>query len=98
MRELRNSKPKRESKSSQTIDLSAADTAQFEALKDVRSSLARAQNVPAYIICHDASLKAIAKNRPQTLEQLSQISGFGESKISKYGEQLLAIVNSNSLS
>ncbi|WP_261856957.1 DNA helicase RecQ [Photobacterium sanguinicancri] len=98
LRELRNSKPKRESKSSQTIDLSAADTAQFEALKDVRSSLARAQNVPAYIICHDASLKAIAKNRPQTLEQLSQISGFGESKISKYGEQLLAIVNSNSLS
>ncbi len=92
LRELRNSKPKRESKSSQLVDLSPADAAQFEALKEVRSSLARAQNVPAYIICHDASLKAVAQNRPQTLDQLSQISGFGESKVSKFGEQLLAVV------
>lgn len=95
LRELRNSKPKRESKSSQELDLSPADVAQFEALKEVRSSLARAQNVPAYIICHDASLKAVAQQRPQSLEQLGQISGFGESKVSKFGEQLLAVVEPN---
>lgn len=95
LRELRSSKPKRESKSSQVLDLSPADVAQFEALKEVRSSLARAQNVPAYIICHDASLKAVAQQRPQSLEQLGQISGFGESKVSKFGEQLLAVVEPN---
>lgn len=95
LRELRSSKPKRESKSSQVLDLSPSDVAQFEALKEVRSSLARAQNVPAYIICHDASLKAVAQQRPQSLEQLGQISGFGESKVSKFGEQLLAVVEPN---
>lgn len=95
LRELRNSKPKRESKSSQMPDLSPLDAAQFEALKEVRSSLARTQNVPAYIICHDASLKSVAQNRPQTLEELSQISGFGESKVSKFGAQLLAVVEAN---
>ncbi|MGL6314521.1 DNA helicase RecQ [Vibrio sp. WXL103] len=93
MRELRKAKAKKSSSSnSTTVDLSASDLKQFEALKAVRSDLAKQQNVPAYVICHDASLKTVAKLRPKSLIQLSEISGFGEAKIEKYGEQLLAVV------
>ncbi|GAL10809.1 ATP-dependent DNA helicase RecQ [Vibrio astriarenae] len=94
LRELRKAKTSKASKSAAAVDLASSDLIQFEALKEVRSTLAKEQNVPAYLICHDASLKAVAVARPQTLEQLSQISGFGDSKVSKYGEQLLAVVES----
>ncbi|MGR5412832.1 DNA helicase RecQ [Vibrio astriarenae] len=94
LRELRKTKPKKSSASSESIDLSPSDLIQFEALKQVRASLAKEQNVPAYVICHDASLKAIALARPQTREQLSNISGFGDKKVSQYGEPLLAVVES----
>ncbi|QIA64030.1 DNA helicase RecQ [Vibrio astriarenae] len=94
LRELRKAKASKASKSAAAVDLAPSDLIQFEALKEVRSTLAKEQNVPAYLICHDASLKAVAVARPQTLEQLSQISGFGDSKVSKYGEQLLAVVES----
>ncbi|MDN2480443.1 DNA helicase RecQ [Vibrio agarivorans] len=92
LRELRKTKPKKSSASSESIDLSPSDLIQFEALKQVRANLAKEQNVPAYVICHDASLKAIALARPQTREQLSNISGFGDKKVSQYGEPLLAVV------
>lgn len=94
LRELRKAKgkAKKASTSKAAADLSPADLTQFEALKVVRSALAKEQNVPAYMICHDASLKAIAQIRPQDLAGLGEISGFGESKVAKYGEQLLAVV------
>ncbi|MDR9826485.1 DNA helicase RecQ [Vibrio sp. FNV 38] len=92
LRELRKSKPKKESAASQSIDLAPSDMAQFESLKEVRAILAKEQNVPAYMICHDASLKAVAQSRPQSLEQLGLISGFGEMKVNQYGDQILAVV------
>ncbi|GAM64738.1 ATP-dependent DNA helicase recQ [Vibrio ishigakensis] len=92
MREPRKSSSKRTSKSSATDTLSAVDLGQFEALKQVRADLAKKQDVPAYVICHDASLKQIATERPTSLEQLATISGFGQTKVEKYGAQLLEVV------
>ncbi|GAM59545.1 ATP-dependent DNA helicase recQ [Vibrio ishigakensis] len=92
MREPRKSSSKRTSKSSATDTLSAVDLGQFEALKQVRADLAKKQDVPAYVICHDASLKQIATERPISLEQLATISGFGQTKVEKYGAQLLEVV------
>jgi ATP-dependent DNA helicase RecQ len=92
LRELRKSKVSKTSKSNEGVNLTPSDLIQYETLKEWRSNLAKEQNVPAYVICHDASLKAVAVARPQSLEQLRQISGFGESKVSKYGEKLLVIV------
>ncbi|USD68296.1 DNA helicase RecQ [Vibrio sp. SCSIO 43136] len=92
LRELRKAKAAKAQKSKVTQELAASDLPQFEALKDVRLELAVEQNVPAYVICHDASLREIAKRRPTTKAHLLQISGFGESKVEKYGEALLAVV------
>lgn len=92
LRALRKAKSNQSTKSSAAESLSPSDTEQFLALKAVRARLAKEQNVPAYVICQDVSLKAMAKARPQTLDQLRQISGFGDTKVSQYGEALLAVM------
>ncbi|WED21381.1 DNA helicase RecQ [Vibrio sp. JC009] len=92
LRELRNNKPAKKQSSKQGGDLAPSDLAQFEALKQVRMELAKEQNVPAYVICHDSSLKEIARVRPTSLIQLCEISGFGDTKVDKYGEQFIAVV------
>ena len=62
----------------------------FERLRAWRGATAKEQGVPAYVIFHDATLRQIAVERPTTLAELSGVSGVGENKLAKYGEQLLA--------
>jgi ATP-dependent DNA helicase RecQ len=64
----------------------------FAALKAWRTEVARAHDLPAYVIFHDATLAAIAARAPQTLDELQGISGIGAAKLEKYGEQVLACV------
>jgi ATP-dependent DNA helicase RecQ len=45
--------------------------------------------MPAYVIFHDATLRQIAAQAPRTLADLSAISGVGEAKLAKYGQQIL---------
>lgn len=59
------------------------------ALKSWRLALANTQRVPAYMICPDRTLEHLARARPETLEALADIYGLGESKIKKFGEELL---------
>jgi ATP-dependent DNA helicase RecQ len=70
--------------------LASADQPLFEVLRGLRAELAREQSVPAYVIFHDATLRAIAERRPATLDQLGQVSGVGSAKLARYGEQVLA--------
>ncbi|MEU7000968.1 DNA helicase RecQ [Nonomuraea sp. NPDC046570] len=61
----------------------------FEALRAWRGATAKEQGVPAYVIFHDATLREIAATLPTTLDALSTISGVGENKLTKYGQQVL---------
>ncbi|MGI5182210.1 DNA helicase RecQ [Dactylosporangium sp. CA-152071] len=61
----------------------------FERLRAWRSATAKEQSVPAYVIFHDATLRQIATEAPATLAQLSTISGVGENKLAKFGQQIL---------
>ena len=72
--------------------MSSADAPVFEALRSLRASLAREQNLPAYVIFHDATLRAMATQRPQNLKELGQINGVGVSKLERYGDQMLAVL------
>ena len=72
------------------VTLDAADQPLFEALRRLRAELAKEQSVPAYVIFHDATLRAIAERRPASLEALGQVSGVGAAKLDRYGEQVLA--------
>jgi ATP-dependent DNA helicase RecQ len=65
----------------------------FEALRSLRARLAREQNVPAYVIFHDATLRAMACERPADLESLGRIGGVGSAKLARYGEAFLAAID-----
>ena len=60
--------------------MSAADAPLFDALRALRAQLAREQNVPAYVIFHDATLREIATRRPHDLDALGQVNGVGSSQ------------------
>jgi ATP-dependent DNA helicase RecQ len=70
-------------------DLPAGAAPDFERLRAWRAATAKEQGVPAYVIFHDATLRAIAALRPATLAQLGTISGVGQSKLTKFGQQVL---------
>ncbi|MBC7603218.1 MAG: DNA helicase RecQ [Ramlibacter sp.] len=65
----------------------------FAALKSWRAEVARAHNLPAYVIFHDATLAAIAARSPNSLDDLQGTSGIGETKQEKYGNDVLRVVN-----
>ncbi|CAM3085021.1 DNA helicase RecQ [Vibrio rarus] len=92
-RELRKSTKKKSSSPKKSSALSAQDSELFEKLRELRASLAKEQNVPAYIICHDSSLADIALKRPDSLAALLDISGFGETKVAKYGDAIVALMS-----
>ncbi|MEN4904232.1 DNA helicase RecQ [Luteimonas sp. TWI662] len=75
------------------IELAPVDRPLYEALRALRATLAREQNVPAYVIFHDATLREIARQRPLTLGQLGGIGGVGAGKLERYGDAVLETVH-----
>ncbi|MBD3618232.1 MAG: DNA helicase RecQ [Chromatiales bacterium] len=65
----------------------------WEALRRRRQELADEQGVPPYMIFHDATLMEFIENRPDTLSQMSQISGVGDRKLDAYGEAFLDVLH-----
>lgn len=61
-------------------------------LKRWRLETARATGVPAYVVFHDSTLNAIAAAQPASLAELLRVPGVGDSKLSKYGEEVLEIL------
>uniref|UniRef100_UPI00194F8325 DNA helicase RecQ n=1 Tax=Sphaerimonospora thailandensis TaxID=795644 RepID=UPI00194F8325 len=80
---------KTKSSSSQVVELPEEAIPAFERLRGWRAAAAREQGVPAYVVFHDATLREIAVRTPATLEELGTVSGVGESKLAKYGQQVL---------
>ena len=74
-------------------ELSNADDQLLTRLKTLRLELARARNVPAYVVFPDTTLTEIAATRPRTLEQLSEVNGVGPKKLKDYGETFLTAVS-----
>jgi len=69
------------------------DNILWEALRDLRSELAKKQGVPAYVIFHDATLMEMVERQPQSLSQMANISGIGERKLESWGDEFLAVIN-----
>ena len=64
----------------------------FDRLKSWRLEQAKTRSVPAFVIFTDATLMALAEQRPESPEALLQISGIGRAKLDEHGEVLLAII------
>jgi ATP-dependent DNA helicase RecQ len=65
------------------------DPALFDALREVRTRLARERGVPPYVIFHDTTLRQMAERRPSTLDDLHDIYGVGAKKAADFGDAFL---------
>jgi ATP-dependent DNA helicase RecQ len=72
--------------------LDPAAQAIWEALRAWRLAEARQQQLPPYVIFHDATLIEIARRRPASLAALAPIPGVGRTKIERYGSAVIALV------
>ncbi|MFU8831436.1 MAG: RQC domain-containing protein, partial [Wenzhouxiangella sp.] len=64
----------------------------WQALREWRLLTAQEENVPPYVIFHDATLAAILEAQPETLEELADITGVGKHKLEKYGRDVLEVL------
>jgi ATP-dependent DNA helicase RecQ len=69
--------------------LSGDEADRFEKLRSLRSQLAREKQLPPYCVCHDSTLKQIARQAPGDLQSLERIKGMGPHKIKMYGDKIL---------
>ncbi len=74
------------------VPVQSQDLHLFRALRDLRARLAREQNVPAYVIFHDSTLRNIAERRPESMSELAQVGGIGGAKLERYGSEVLDII------
>lgn len=75
--------------SAPAFEATSDEQKQFDTLRAVRTRLAKAANVPAYVVLSDRSLKELCTARPTTLEDLASVHGFGKVKIEKFGQTFL---------
>ena len=72
----------------------AGSTDLYAHLKDVRARVARAADVPAYVVAPDKTLLAIAAARPVSRQAMLAVHGMGPERFRKFGEPILAAVRS----
>ena len=85
-------KKRREPKFIKRTDEGEVNMELFTELKKLRYSISREENVPAYIIFNDKSLKAMASDLPVTENQFLAISGVGMNKMKQYGEKFMKVI------
>ena len=94
--ELRRDRPKQREKFSRSKvpqqKLDAQEHQLWEALRVCRKTLADAQDVPPYVIFHDATLMEMVMYRPLTHSQFRKLSGVGERKMSLYADQFIEVI------
>lgn len=71
------------------------DPALFETLRALRLVVAREENLPAFMVFSNATLREIAAQRPASATELGRIHGIGPAKIEKYGARFLAALESH---
>jgi ATP-dependent DNA helicase RecQ len=95
-RRSRASAASRNSKGRRSTPVSAAaaeaNPMLMEELRKLRTSIAREQSVPAYVVFPDRTLTAIASAMPESPGALQAVHGMGPSRIEKYGERVLALI------
>jgi ATP-dependent DNA helicase RecQ len=75
---------------SETSSRSAEAEILFDRLRRLRKQLADAQAVPPYVVFADSSLKLMAQQQPQTIEDFAEISGVGTHKLNQYGDKFVS--------
>ncbi len=69
--------------------LSTTDAQLREYLREWRRNAARDSGVAAFLVLHDTALDALCAAKPSTLHALRAVSGFGDKKVERYGQEIL---------
>ena len=85
-------KVSRARKATAVPDLPAEAQPVFDRLRAWRSERAKEQGVPAYVVFTDTTLREIATTLPSSLAELGKVSGVGETKLARYGQQVLDVL------
>lgn len=67
----------------------------FEKLRELRNELARDENIPAYIIFSDASLKDMEDQEPLTKAEFLEINGVGQAKLERYATDFIKVIKAH---
>jgi ATP-dependent DNA helicase RecQ len=81
-----------EARPASELVLEGADARLFASLKALRSSIAREEKVPPYVVFTDRTLAELAARKPRTSASLLEVRGVGQAKLDKYGERFLAAI------
>ncbi|MBA3348732.1 MAG: ATP-dependent DNA helicase RecQ [Actinobacteria bacterium] len=73
----------------------ASDEGLFERLRSWRLERARTDEVPAYVVMHDATLRELAAAKPRSPHDLAAVKGFGPAKIERYAADVLAVISAS---
>ena len=93
LRQLRRAAPLKKSKVAVThAPLAGTDDPLWQALRKMRTDLAKEQGVPPYVVFHDTTLRELVRLKPASLAEMERIQGVGEHKLRKYGEAFLRVV------
>jgi superfamily II DNA helicase RecQ len=84
---------KSDSKPTEVIELNEQENEIFTALKQWRNDLAQKLGWSSFRICHNSHLISIVKSKPQNLDELKKVKGFGESRTLNYGDDILSVLN-----
>jgi len=79
---------------SSETELTEREQGIYDNLKRWRVDKATVENVPTYVVAHDKELITIAKENIEKLDDFKNIKGFGKKKIDKYGDDIIALLNS----
>jgi ATP-dependent DNA helicase RecQ len=82
-----------EKSSGGSLGIEAYEQSTWDALRALRTKLAKQQGVPPYVVFHDATLLSMLRAMPTTEDELATISGVGEAKLKRYGRDFLAVIN-----
>jgi ATP-dependent DNA helicase RecQ len=78
--------------SPELADLTDLERSLLDQLRTLRTSIARRESVPAYVVFADRTLREMARARPVTAGALADVYGVGPAKMEKYGEEFLVTI------
>lgn len=73
------------------------DAELYGKLRDLRTQIAEENGIPPYIVFSDKTLKDLSMQKPKSKEEMLEVHGIGEVKFARYGEEFLALLNSEEL-
>jgi ATP-dependent DNA helicase RecQ len=80
-------------RSAAAASFDADESQAFESLRQLRSKLAKDQNLPPYVVFHDSALREMVSRRPGSLAEMSRIPGVGQVKLERYGAEFLSVLS-----